>query len=169
MNNIVLVGFMGSGKSTVGKKLADKLGWTFTDTDARVEREQMTSISELFRRHGEAYFRELESRVLEDVLAEGQQVVATGGGIVLAERNRLRMLECGLVVALKAEASEVIRRVSSDRSRPLLQGDVGERVRTLMEQRKHAYDFAHISIDTSALGVDQVIELIVERLRHKPL
>ncbi|MCD1257958.1 shikimate kinase [Paenibacillus athensensis] len=167
MDNIVLIGFMGSGKSTVGRKLADRLGWTFTDTDARVEQEQGTTISELFRQRGEAEFRELESRVLEDVLAEGRQVVATGGGIVLAERNRLRMLEGGLVVALKAEAGEVIKRVSSDRSRPLLQGDVGERVRTLMEQRKHAYDFAHLSIDTSALSVEQVIGQILERLQYK--
>ncbi|UJF35235.1 shikimate kinase [Paenibacillus hexagrammi] len=160
--NIVLVGFMGTGKSTIGKKLADQLGWNFQDSDAFVEQQQQTSIADMFREQGEAFFRKLESQALENLLAGEGQVVATGGGAVLAEANRTCMLSNGLVVALTATAEIIIQRVQSDQSRPLLQGNLEERVHTLMEQRRHAYDFAHLTIDTSALSTDEIAAKIIE-------
>lgn len=153
---------MGTGKSTVGKKLAERLGWTFLDSDAVLEEEQRTSIAELFRLHGEAHFRTLETETLERVLLQTGQVVATGGGAVLAEANRSCMLRCGYVVALKATPEAIIHRVSSDTSRPLLQGDLEERVHTLLEQRKSAYDFAHAVIDTSDLTAEEIVERIMK-------
>ncbi|NOV03313.1 shikimate kinase [Paenibacillus planticolens] len=165
-SNLVLVGFMGTGKSTVGRKLAERLGWTFQDSDAVLEEEQQTSIADLFRQHGEAHFRALESKTLENLLARQGQIVATGGGAVLAEENRACMLRNGFVVALKASPETIIQRVSSDTSRPLLQGNLEERVHTLLEQRKSAYDFAHTVIDTSELTTEQIVEIII---RHANL
>lgn len=162
VSNIVLVGFMGTGKSTVGKKLAERLGWSFCDSDVVLEEDQQTSISELFRNHGEAYFRALETETLARILASKSQVVATGGGAVLAEANRTCMLQHGYVVTLSASAETIIKRVSMDTNRPLLQGNLEERVHSLLEQRKHAYDFAHTSIDTTELTEEQIADRIIQ-------
>ncbi|MVQ37038.1 shikimate kinase [Paenibacillus anseongensis] len=162
-SNLVLVGFMGTGKSTVGKKLAERLGWQFQDSDAVLEDEQQTSIGDLFRQYGEAHFRTLESKTLESLLAQRGQIVATGGGAVLAEENRACMLRNGFVVALKASPETIIHRVSADINRPLLQGNLEERVHTLLEQRKSAYDFAHAMIDTTELTTDQIVDLIIQQ------
>ncbi|BFT73222.1 shikimate kinase [Paenibacillus sp. P36] len=162
-SNLVLVGFMGTGKSTVGKKLAERLGWQFQDSDAVLEDEQQTSIADLFRQYGEVHFRTLESKTLESLLAQRGQIVATGGGAVLAEENRACMLRNGFVVALKASPETIIHRVSADINRPLLQGNLEERVHTLLEQRKSAYDFAHVMIDTTELTTDQIVDLIIQQ------
>ncbi|MFC5453168.1 shikimate kinase [Paenibacillus aestuarii] len=162
-NNIVLVGFMGTGKSTVGRLLAERLGWNFLDSDAEIEKNEQTSIAEIFRLHGEAHFRQLESQALADILAGSGQVLATGGGAVLAETNRTCMLGSGCVVALQATPEKIIARVSSDQSRPLLQGNLEERVHALMETRKSAYDFATMAIDTTELTVEQIVEEIIAR------
>lgn len=164
-SNIVLIGFMGAGKSSVGKLLADKLGWTFIDTDLRIEKQQQQKILSMFQEHGEAYFRQLESQAIEEVLNGQEQIIATGGGAVLAEHNRQLMLAGGYVVALKAEPEVIVRRVRSDQSRPLLQGDLEEKVHNIMEQRKHAYDFAHTVIDTSELTTEEIANLIIDQIR----
>ncbi|MNR33451.1 Shikimate kinase [compost metagenome] len=152
---------MGTGKSTVGKKLAERLGWHFCDSDAVLEEVQQTTISELFRIHGEAHFRALETKTLAGILESEGQIVATGGGAVLAAANRACMLEHGFVVALSASKETIIQRVSADTNRPLLQGNLEERVNTLMEQRKHAYDFAHFTIDTTDLTEEQIADRII--------
>ncbi|GGI43100.1 shikimate kinase [Paenibacillus marchantiophytorum] len=162
--NIVLVGFMGTGKSTVGSLLAERLDWKFRDSDAVLEEEQQSRIADLFQQHGEAYFRTLESKTLAHILEGERQVVATGGGAVLAESNRTCMLQNGLVVALTASAETIIARVSSDTNRPLLQGNVEERVNTLLEQRKSSYDFAHTVIDTTELSTNEIVELILAQV-----
>ncbi|MGG1553203.1 shikimate kinase [Paenibacillus ferrarius] len=164
VRNLVLVGFMGTGKSTIGKKLAERLHWRFIDADAAIEANQGTSIPEIFRLQGEAYFRKVESQVLAGVLTGACQVVATGGGAVLAQENRDCMLANSFVVGLKASAEAIIDRVSQDTNRPLLQGNLEERVHTLLESRKTAYDFAHVTIDTTALTVEQIVEEIVGRM-----
>src|SRR5690606_15532127 len=161
-NNLILVGFMGTGKSTVGRLLAERLGWTFTDSDTRIEEEQGATIAALFERDGEPRFREIESDTLLRLLADERQVVATGGGAVLAERNRIGMLEGGYVVALTASKETIIARVSGDTARPLLMGDLEERVSTLMETRKYAYDFADLKLDTTGLTPDQIAGRILQ-------
>jgi shikimate kinase len=166
--NVILVGFMGTGKSTVGKLLAKRLGWRFTDMDERIEKEQRMPISELFRIHGESYFREMESKVLITLLAADKQIVATGGGAVLAEENRSCMLDNGWVIALTANPDTIVSRVSRDQNRPLLQGNLQERVHTLLEQRKHAYEFAHVTIDTTHLNTDQIVDLILQNKNLEP-
>jgi shikimate kinase len=166
--NVILVGFMGTGKSTVGKLLAKKMGWRFTDIDEWIETEQQMPIRELFRIHGESYFRALESKALSELLAADKQIVATGGGAVLAEENRSCMLDNGWVVALTANRDTIVSRVSRDHNRPLLQGNLQERVHTLLEQRKHAYDFAHVTIDTTDLNSGQIVDLILQNKALEP-
>lgn len=165
---IVLVGFMGTGKSTVSRLIADELGWERFDSDEEIERSEGKRISELFIIGGEAGFREIESQTIARLLQRPEQaVIATGGGAVLLERNRELMLENSFVAALHADAEQIIARVKSDSSRPLLQGDVAANVHRIMEQRKHAYDFAHLVLDTTALSVNETAALIIEQLHSR--
>jgi len=163
VRNVILVGFMGTGKSTVAAELAGRLGWSWVDLDAEIERHEGCTIAELFDRRGEAYFRRAETEALKRELAgRSGRVIATGGGAVLAEHNRRTMLENGLVVALTATPETIVRRVKGDPSRPLLRGDVEQRVRELLEKRKHAYDFAHVRIDTTDRTVSDIAAQIAE-------
>lgn len=153
---------MGTGKSSVSRLLADRLGFERVDLDEAIERRESCSISELFANRGEAAFREMESEVLAELLSrKKRQIIATGGGAVLKESNQHMMLSRGWVVALTADAEQIIARVHADTSRPLLKGDVRGRVMELLETRKHAYDFADLKLDTSRLGVSEVAERIV--------
>lgn len=160
--NIVLVGFMGTGKTTVAQALSAKLGWAWIDCDqAIVEREGM-SIPDIFAQRGEAAFRAAESAVIESILAKPQQIVATGGGAVMAEHNRRTMKEGGLVIALKATVETIIERVGNDPNRPMLQGNAVEVVPQLLEKRMHAYAFADVSIDTDGLTAVEIADRIVQ-------
>jgi shikimate kinase len=159
--NILLIGFMGTGKTTIGQRLAEILGWTFTDTDKRIEELTGMSIPELFAEKGEAYFRQVESEVIESLRSSEQLVVSTGGGAVLREANREAMLASGLVVALTADAETIISRVRGDANRPLLAGDLEGKVRQLLRDRAGAYDFAHVVIDTSNKAVEEIVQVIL--------
>jgi shikimate kinase len=164
--HVVLIGFMGTGKSTVASALAERLGREKVDLDVAIEEAEGTTIPVIFAEKGEPYFRRAETEALRRVL-EGKtaKIVATGGGAVLAEENRRLMLENGFVVALTADEETIVRRVKDDPNRPLLKGDVRERVATLLGTRKTAYDFAHMKIDTSHRTVDEIADAIVERLQ----
>ena len=162
-DNIILIGFMGAGKSTVGRALTGYLpGWTMVDSDDVISQKTGMTIPEIFANHGETYFRQVESEVIGELMKKKRQIVATGGGAVLVRANREAMLAGGMVVALKAEAGVIVSRVRHDTNRPLLQGNIEERVAKIMQERKHAYDFADLIIDTSHLTVDQVARLVLE-------
>lgn len=163
--NIVLVGFMGTGKSTVGQEVARILGWAFKDSDAEVVEQAGITIPEIFAVHGEGRFRELETEALRNLLSKEKQVIATGGGAVLKEENRSLMQEGGLVAALNASEATIVARVKGDTNRPLLAGDVEERVRILMEARRDAYRFAPLQIDTDPMTVEQVAAFIAQQLQ----
>ncbi len=161
-SNVILIGFMGTGKSSVGKALAERLGWTFIDSDYVIEQQERRSIPDIFAQEGEAYFREVEHQVIRQLLTESGQVVATGGGAVLRHDNQALMLNGGLVVALTASPSEILLRVKKDGDqRPLLQGNAEDKISVLLESRKHAYDFAHTSIDTTNLSIEQIVTAIL--------
>jgi shikimate kinase len=166
-SNVVLVGFMGTGKSTVGQKAAAMLGWKFVDSDELIVQKAGMPIPDIFAQRGEAAFRTIESEVIREAMQGREQVLATGGGAVLAEENRAWMQKNGLVVALTAPASVIVERVRNDRNRPLLQGNVEERVAALMEQRRNAYDFADLMIDTSEMNVEEIAAKIVAALRDE--
>jgi len=160
--NIVLVGFMGTGKSTIGRLAAEKLAWRFIDSDYYIAKQVGMSIPEIFSKKGEAYFREAETAALQEILSQSHQVVSTGGGVVLAEANRNCMKQNGYVVALAASEKTIIERVGRDRNRPLLQGKPRLTIPRLMEQRKHAYEFADAQIVTDQLRIDQVVQNLLE-------
>ncbi|MBW7474224.1 shikimate kinase [Paenibacillus oenotherae] len=165
-SHIVLIGFMGTGKSTVSQLLAERLGCEAVDVDAVIIDRAGMPIPEIFATKGEAAFREAETEALSEVLGrERLQVIATGGGAVLAQQNRELMLKFGFVVNLYASADLIVSRVSQDTSRPLLQGDVRGRVYKLLEDRKHAYDFAHCTIDTEQLTPSEVADAIATEWR----
>jgi shikimate kinase len=170
-NIIFLTGFMGPGKSEVGKRLAERLGWRFVDTDALIEREEQLTIPEIFAQKGEPYFRMVEGRIVEEVCGEeGAVVVATGGGAIVDEENRQRMQESGVVVCLAASPEVILTRVGGGGNRPLLQGGKPlDRVRSLLSQRAAAYARADISVETSDLSVDEVVEEVLQGLRTKGL
>lgn len=166
-SKIVLVGFMGTGKSTVSRLLAEQLGWSRYDSDEVIEQTEGT-ISKLFETLGEAGFRDIESKVLCSLLESGESaVIATGGGCVLRELNRESMLKHGFVVALTADAEHIIERVKADAARPLLQGDIAANVHRIMEQRKNAYDFAHLRLDTTSLTPQEAADRIVKAFQEK--
>jgi shikimate kinase len=156
---------MGTGKSSVASVLAERLGWSKIDLDACIEVAEGRTIPEVFADKGEPYFRKVETAMLRREL-EGRtcQIVATGGGAVLAEENREIMLGNGLVVALTADAETIIGRVKDDPNRPLLRGNAEKSVPELLEKRRHAYDFAHVRIDTSDKTVEQIADAIIGRL-----
>lgn len=157
-DNIVLAGFMGAGKTTVGKILAEELGWRLTDTDELVEREAGLEIKEIFRRQGEARFRELESKAIGAVAQGKAQVIATGGGALLREENARRLRAAGPIVCLQATPETILARTSDSDARPLLKGhaDVLAAITERLKAREEAYARAdhHVATDKlSPLGV----------------
>lgn len=165
LKHIFLTGFMGTGKSEVGKRLAERLGWRFVDTDALIEREERLTIPEIFAQKGEPYFRMVEGRVVEEVCGEEGVVVATGGGAIVDEGNRQRMQESGVVVCLTASPEIILTRVGGGGNRPLLQGgEPLERICSLLSQRAAAYAKADITVETSGLSVDEVVKEVLRSL-----
>lgn len=167
--NIVLVGFMATGKSTVGRELARRLGRPFVDTDEEVAARAGMSVAEVFARRGEAVFRDLESAVIAEAAARRGQVIAAGGGALLREENRRRLREGGVLVRLLADPEAIVARVVAQgaAARPLLaaaaEGDLAGRVRDLLAAREPAYRDADVTVDTTRLTIPEVAE---EILRH---
>jgi shikimate kinase len=162
--NIVLVGFMGSGKSTVGRMLARRLHFRFLDTDKLVEERERMTIPEIFAKHGEAHFRERETAVLESLRGVQQHILATGGGIVTVPENIALLRSLGLVVLLTAHPEEIYRRVSRNSDRPLLQvEDPRKRVLDMMAERQPLYESAaHFHVDSTRLRHEDVTEKIMD-------
>ena len=145
--SIVLIGLMGSGKTSNGRRLAQKLGLDFVDADAEIEAAAGMSITEIFAQHGEPYFRDGERRVMARLLNEGPRVLATGGGAFMNEETRARIAASGISIWLKADLDVLWRRVRKRSHRPLLQGGDPERtLRALLEQRYPVYARADITV-----------------------
>lgn len=160
--NIALIGFMAVGKSAIGRSLATKLRRRFVDLDRVIERVEGSKVREIFERKGEAYFRQLEKQALEEVFQAENQVIATGGGVVLDDENLKLLREKALLIGLSAEVDVLLARAGVGIKRPLLQGgNRRERVEDLLRQRAPRYAQAHIMIDTSHLTVDQVVKKII--------
>ncbi|GAB6929698.1 shikimate kinase [Paenibacillus sp. JCM 10914] len=164
-SNIILIGMMGTGKSTVGRLVADELGFELIDLDAEIERMESRTIADMFESDGEAYFRDAETATLHSVLLREGVVIATGGGAVLRHENCSAMKESGFVVALAADAECIIERVRGDVNRPLLAGDLEERVKRIMAERKDKYVFADVTVDTVGRSADEVATHILTHYR----
>jgi shikimate kinase len=166
MKNIVLTGFMGAGKSVVGRKLAERLEMNVVDTDAVIEEESGMNISEIFRRFGEAHFRELESEAVRKVSTLKDHVIITGGGVALNKDNIENLRKKGVIVHLHAEPEVIYKRVKDEIHRPLLQiEDPLKKIKELLEQRAPFYANSNIEVDTSKLSVDEVVEEILNEIK----
>ena len=165
MKNVVLMGFMGAGKTTIGRKLAKALECEFIDTDERIEIEQKRKISDIFAEDGEETFRDMETNLLKHLQdREEGFVLSIGGGMPVREENRTLLRNLGTVVYLKTSKAEIIRRVSGDKNRPLLQGgDLDEKVTNLMKAREQIYkDIAHKEVVTDGKNPQKVVNEILE-------
>jgi shikimate kinase len=167
--NIYLIGMMGSGKTVTGKALASLLGDAFVDLDAEIQGREGRSIAEIFAGSGEAYFRDVESSVLEQVASKKRQVVATGGGIVLREQNARRMRETGRVVLLKASAESLWQRVRHSKDRPLLEKpDPFGVLKQILSDRESLYENAcHFYVLTDGKIAEDVAGEIRNMLRSR--
>lgn len=165
--NIILTGFMGVGKTSIGTRLARDLGYAFVDTDELIEADQKTTITEIFAQKGEPYFRDVEARIIRTVLENGDQVVSTGGGAVIRDENREVFKEAGLVVCLTARPEVIYERIKHETHRPLLKvPDPMARIRDLLESRATFYGQADLIIDTSEKSVDEAVREIKEKVRY---
>ncbi|WP_208859955.1 shikimate kinase [Pseudovibrio ascidiaceicola] len=159
---IVLVGIMGCGKSTVGRRLAQYLALNFIDADSEIEKAADRSISEIFAEHGESYFRQGEKRVIARLLDEGPQVLATGGGAFINEETRSRIKEKGISIWMKAELSVIMTRVRKRPTRPLLQtADPEATMQKLMDERYPIYEEADMAIWSRDVTHEAVMEEIL--------
>lgn len=167
MKNIILIGFMGCGKTSVGKRLAESENMEFLDTDEWIEREQQTTISEIFETKGEAAFRNMETECLRQILEYTGKpfVLSVGGGLPIREENRKLLLQIGHVVYLKASPEVIYKRLHNDKTRPLLQGmNPRGRIMDLMNARKNYYeDAAEYIIHVDDRGFSDIIEEIKEK------
>lgn len=168
MDNIFLVGMMGSGKSVTGKKLAEMLGYSFVDLDERIQQKNGRTITDIFQKEGENYFRDLESKVLEETAASKKQVVATGGGAVLRPGNVLSMQKSGKVIFLETSLNVLWERVKNKKDRPLLKGqDPFENLKKIFSERAETYKkSAELSVNTDGLTAEQAAKKVLEQLRN---
>ncbi|MCF7849191.1 MAG: shikimate kinase [Kiritimatiellales bacterium] len=160
--NIVLVGFMGTGKTTLGRLLAARTGMKLVDMDSIIEERAGKLISDIFAQEGEAHFRQLERALVQELAAESGLVVSTGGGIVLDPDNIADFERTGLVVCLLLSAEAILERVRHDDTRPLLSGDKVEKIRELLEFRRPLYEAIEHRIETDGLTPEQKATQIME-------
>jgi shikimate kinase len=168
VNNVILAGFMGTGKTTVGKILAQQLKKRFVDMDSIIEERAGKSISRIFEEDGEAHFRAMERNLVQELSAQNGLVIAAGGGIVLNPDNIMDFSSTGRIICLLASEKEIIRRVSSSTARPLLEeGDKLQRVKDLMNKRRPFYEAIRDRVDTSGLTPAEVVEIILLMLTNE--
>jgi shikimate kinase len=167
LNNrpIVLVGLMGAGKTSIGRRLAAKLGLSFVDADQEIEKAAGKSIPEIFADHGEPYFREGERRVIARLLDNGAQVLATGGGAFMNDETRARITAASISLWLMADLPLLMKRVSKRDNRPLLKQDDPEAVmRNLMDTRYPVYAQADITVESRDVQHAQMVNEVVRAL-----
>ena len=162
---IVLVGLMGAGKTSVGRRLAEKLGVPFVDADHEIEAAAGKPIKEIFADHGEAYFREGERRVIQRLIGNGAQVLATGGGAYMNDETRQRIQEHGISVWLRAPLPLLMKRVAKRQDRPLLQTDDPETVmRALIDKRYPVYALADVTVESRDVQHGQMVNDVIRTL-----
>jgi shikimate kinase len=164
--SVVLVGMMGAGKSSIGRRLAQRLGVGFVDADAEIEAAAGMTIAEIFATYGEPYFRSGEQRVIARLLESGSQVLATGGGAFMNAETRTAIRQKGVSVWLKAEFDVLMRRVKrrATADRPMLQGDPAQRIRHLMDERYPLYAEADVTVMSREVSHEIIVNEIVAEL-----
>ena len=169
MNNVYLVGFMGTGKTSAGKEAARLTGRSFMDLDVLIEKKEKRAISDIFAKEGERYFRALEKETLKRVSQGKRLIVACGGGIVIDKENIKIMNETGIIICLTAQPQVILKRTLVYTHRPLLNvKDPGKQIELLLKSRAPYYAKAQATLDTSKLSVKQVARNIIKAASYKP-
>lgn len=163
--NVVLIGFMGGGKTTIGRKLARRLGYHFLDMDEHIEKEENRKIAEIFVQEGEEVFRQLENQLLKRLQSIENTVIATGGGVIVKDGNIDLLKRIGRVFYLKTPVEEILERVTRAQHRPLLNEENPEqKVKTLLAQRTPFYEQADCIVETQNLPPHRVTSQIIQNL-----
>lgn len=164
--NIVITGFMGTGKSVVAKELARKLKMEFIDMDRIIEEYQGMSIADIFVRYGEKYFRAQENKLVKELSQKENMVIASGGGTLLSSDNARMLSQRGQTICLYADSQTIYNRVKRKNNRPLLKGEnVLSEINRLLEKRKKIYDNIKWKIDTTNLATREVVDKIINHLK----
>lgn len=164
--SIVLVGLMGAGKSCIGKRLAEAIGWHFIDADSEIEKAAGCSIADIFERHGEQAFRDGEKRVIERLLQDGPSVIATGGGAFMNAETRAAIRAKGISVWLRADLEVLLRRTGRRDHRPLLKkGDPKQILTRLMEERYPVYAEADVVVESVDRPAEETTRQVLDALR----
>ena len=160
MSNIFLIGFMGTGKTTIANALKRKYDMQVVDMDAEIEKEQQMAISDIFSSKGEEYFRDLETQLVKDLQKKDNVVISCGGGAVLREENVTEMKKSGKIVLLNATPETILERVKNSHNRPLLEGNKNvDFIRELMSKREDKYNAAaEITVSVNNRAVDEIAE-----------
>ena len=167
VDNVILVGFMGAGKSSVGRMLATRLGRCFVETDEMITAQEGRPIPEIFADRGEAYFRALEDEAVRLLALKGDDVIATGGGLPCREGRIEALRAIGTVVWLSGAFGTLYERALRGGDRPMLSGKTREQAEALYEARKPFYAKADLAVDTTALNVDQVAARVAAALAER--
>jgi shikimate kinase len=166
--NIIITGFMGTGKSVIAKKLARKLKMDFIDMDQIIEKDQGMSISDIFTRYGENYFRAQENKLVKELSQKENTVIATGGGTLLSSDNSEMLGQAGEIVCLYADSRTIYNRLKRKNDRPLLKGrNFLSEINRLLEERKKIYDNIKWKIDTTGLNIQEVVNKIIALLKSE--
>ncbi|HHW56706.1 MAG TPA: shikimate kinase [Clostridia bacterium] len=162
MKNIVLTGFMATGKTTVGRKVATTMSFGFIDTDKMIEKMANMTVPDIFDKYGEEYFRKLERAAVKKVARLKNFVIATGGGVVLNPSNIVQLRKNGVVICFKARPEIILRNIGKNKERPLLMVDNPEgKVKELLKEREPFYKFTDYTIDVSDMTIDEVAEEVI--------
>jgi len=166
--NIIITGFMGTGKSVVAQQLACKLKMEFIDMDRIIEERQGTSIADIFARYGEKYFRAQENKLVKELSQKENVVIATGGGTLLSSDNARILDQRGQMICLYADSQTIYNRVKRKNNRPLLKGEnLLSEINRLLEERKKIYDNIKWKIDTTNLNIQEVTDKIISLLENE--
>lgn len=168
MRNIVLVGFMGTGKTVTGRALAAKLGREFLELDEIIENKEGISVGEIFERKGEPYFRKIEREVVKESAERDGVVISAGGGVIIDEKNLENLKKNALIVCLEASPDVILDRTKGLGNRPLLNvPDPGKRIKELLEKRVHYYKKADFSVHTDGLSAEEVADKIIRWMTER--
>lgn len=172
---IFLIGFMTAGKSTIGKILANTIGWNFIDLDQEIERIENKSVIKIFKENGESYFRNLETNTLKNLTENRNVVISLGGGTVENPENFQHIISKGIIIYLEISQQEAFRRLKFKRNRPVLYNDSNEevsdvelmqRIKNIFERRLHIYNKAHIKLSTDKMKVGTTVDKLVKILQR---
>jgi len=166
--NIILIGFMGVGKSEVGRSLAARLNMNFIDTDEIIEKTEGMKISQIFEKNEEPYFRDLETEVIKTLEDYDNFVISTGGGVILREENVKMLKEIGPLVLLTSKPEIIFQRLKEAKDRPLLMsGDKMEKIKGILDFRNPIYEkVANFKVDTSNIAPDAAVEEIIKWIKR---